>query len=499
MERTARRQSVTKASRNRSVRPLLEALEDRMLLYAVNGDVFSYGVRMTWSIMPDGTNLGGVASNLVSTLNSDIGAGNWLQPLEDAFAQWENVANVNFSQVSDNGSALGAGNYQQGSSVIGDIRIGGLALSPNILALTFLPPPSNGGSESGDIIFNTSQNWNSSSGYDLETVALHEIGHDMGLGESSVTNAVMYPYYGGIQQSLASDDIAGAQSIWSARQEDPFVKNYNNLNFANAANLNPYIVTSSNQVYLPGLNVASQADTYWFKVTTPANASSNFTAQVQSTNLSELSPRVAIFSAGDVGLVQTIAPSNAYGTTIDATITNATPNTTYYVRVTGSNIGASGTGAYALMLNMGSQAIPPGPPPYTTVLDTSSSGGGVQYSMTVGLGSQSKGVELATEVANVTNVGLQTNPSLTTTINTVTAELATTGALGNGAFDAALLGLLQDIPGAVLNGTAIDSSQSSDKGGTASVSMVRLKAILTPFFVDLESLLNHFQAIHAKG
>jgi len=59
------------------------------------------------------TNLGGIPSNLVATMNADVGAGNWLQPLEDAFAQWENVANVNFSQVSDNGSALGAASFSR--------------------------------------------------------------------------------------------------------------------------------------------------------------------------------------------------------------------------------------------------------------------------------------------------------------------------------------------------------------------------------------------------
>ena len=64
-----------------------------------------------------------------------------------------------------------------------------------------------------------------------------------------------------------------------------------------------------------------------------------------------------------------------YGTTITASITNATPNTTYYIRVSGSNTGANGSGAYDLTLNMGSQAIATLSPLNTTVSVQSDQGG----------------------------------------------------------------------------------------------------------------------------
>ncbi len=371
------RTPTAKANRTRALRPAVENLEGRLLLYAVTGDHFAFGSRITWSIMPDGTNLGGFGSNLNSTLNSEIGApSSWLPVLQDAFAEWEAVANVNFAQVSDDGSPFGSGAYQQGSPTVGDIRIGGFAQGSGTLAFTMLPPGANGGSAAGDIFINTSLPWNVGKNYDLETVFVHEIGHALGMGHSASTSAVMYPYYQGIQDFPNTDDIAGVQSIWGPRAEDPFEQATNNLTFANAANVNAWLNPSNGQVYLPGLDVASTAESYWFKVTTPANTSAVFTAQVQSSALSELSPRVQIFNASGVGLAQTSAAPWSYGATINATITNATPNTTYYVRVLGSNSGDSGTGGYTMTLNMGFGYIATAPPPNTTVYAQPDQGGG---------------------------------------------------------------------------------------------------------------------------
>ena len=46
------------------------------------------------------------------------------------------------------------------------------------------------------------------------TVALHEFGHTVSLGESTVTTTVMYQYYEGVRQTLTSDDISGVDSAY---------------------------------------------------------------------------------------------------------------------------------------------------------------------------------------------------------------------------------------------------------------------------------------------
>jgi hypothetical protein len=53
--------------------------------------------------------------------------------------------------------------------------------------------------------------------FDQETVALHEIGHLIGLDHSTVSGSVMFPTYGGQRRTLTADDLAGAQTLYGKR------------------------------------------------------------------------------------------------------------------------------------------------------------------------------------------------------------------------------------------------------------------------------------------
>ena len=86
----------------------------------------------------------------------------------------------------------------------------------NVLAHAFYPPPC-GGSFAGHMHFDDAEDWSLTGAggtVDMETVALHEIGHLLGLAHSSDPNAIMYPTYTGVMRSLGQDDVAGIRRLY---------------------------------------------------------------------------------------------------------------------------------------------------------------------------------------------------------------------------------------------------------------------------------------------
>lgn len=129
--------------------------------------------------------------------------------IQDAFDQWSSVTPLSFSEVS-------SGADVRLSWVAGDHGDGHPFDGPSgVLAHAFYP-------EDGRVHFDEDELWTDDdppSGIDLASVALHELGHTLGLAHSNDTQAVMYAYYGGRRRSLRSDDEAGIQYIYGKEGE----------------------------------------------------------------------------------------------------------------------------------------------------------------------------------------------------------------------------------------------------------------------------------------
>lgn len=182
------------------------------------------GQVVTWSLA--GTvfdKLIGANSVALSTfLNFDyVGA------LKEAFQAWANVSGVEFVQVADDNTTFNDVTVDSNGFITnsayggaGDIRINAGYIDGNsgTLAYAYGPGSSDNANDfefRGNITFDSGESsfWNYQS---FLTVAMHEIGHSIGLDHTTVPNSLMNPTYNRSVPTVQSDDIAGAQAIYGS-------------------------------------------------------------------------------------------------------------------------------------------------------------------------------------------------------------------------------------------------------------------------------------------
>ncbi|HXG12034.1 MAG TPA: matrixin family metalloprotease [Gemmataceae bacterium] len=359
----------------RRARLQIEALESRLVPYALSGNQWPHPELITISFVPDGTNINGYASNLFATFNAKFGSASaWQNAILKAAQVWAQQANINFAVVADSGADSGAGDYQQGDPTFGDIRIGGYNYGCPTLAMAYMPPPVNNYSIAGDFTFNTGQVWNLGTNYDVFTVAMHEFGHALGLGHSTSSSAAMYSSYNGVKNGLSSDDINGIRAIYGARPNDAFDAAASNGSFSAATNITSLIDSTSLTALVTGLDITTTADVDYYQFTAPSGGTGQVTVNVQSQGLSLLAPVLKVYNGGR-NLLKSVSGLNQYGTTLTATV-SVTAGQTYYVLVDGADNTAFGTGAYALTLNFGTGPSPTVPLPNTATPNGSPLSGG---------------------------------------------------------------------------------------------------------------------------
>lgn len=133
-----------------------------------------------------------------------------------AFERWSAATPLNFSETTSFYTADIKIGFFRGDHGDGEPFDGVLGT----LAHAFSPP-------SGRFHLDLDEDWvitgdistsSVTSAVDLESVAVHEIGHLLGLGHSSVEEAIMFPTISSRTKKveLASDDVLGIQSLYGA-------------------------------------------------------------------------------------------------------------------------------------------------------------------------------------------------------------------------------------------------------------------------------------------
>jgi hypothetical protein len=166
----------------------------------------------------DGPGLNGTAlSYFFSQLTGRVPAAQVQSEILRAMAEWSKVVKVTWSPGAGP-SAARTVNIMYASGAHGD----GFPFDGpgGVLAHTFYPAPPNPEPIAGDMHFDADESWSVGVNTDIFSVALHELGHALGLGHSDNPTDVMYPYYK-IVTTLAPGDKAAIQTMYAAQDSAP--------------------------------------------------------------------------------------------------------------------------------------------------------------------------------------------------------------------------------------------------------------------------------------
>ena len=127
---------------------------------------------------------------------------------DNAFDSWSQLANIDFLLVPDSGGPTGSVSETE----VGQIRIGAARFTTNNADAFSILMPGGRGLESDIFISSNFGRWDPAA---LLFLALHEIGHSIGLGHSFASSSVMSSGFG--STSITDDDIAGIQTLYGVR------------------------------------------------------------------------------------------------------------------------------------------------------------------------------------------------------------------------------------------------------------------------------------------
>jgi len=329
-------------ARSPRIRLGVERLEDRATP-AQFGNPWADPTHLTMSFAPDGTRVLGVKSNLHAALGQSMSPAVWQRAVLRAVQTWSEVANLSVGLVGDGGQPFGSSGAVQGDPRFGDIRVGGVAMARDALAAAVPPDPFIVGSLAGDLFVNTRK---SLSFQALYRVALHEVGHALGLGPSTDPASVMFNSFSDAL-TLSASDVTAIRALYGTRAADANEGSNGNDTIDRATRVRE---PDGYQGFTPLVaygDITSRGDVDVFELHNLDLYRGPITFRLQTSGVSLLAARMVVTDR-DGRVLAAATGSGVGGGVLTVTLPRSVPGGKYYVRVLGAPGEPNGVGRYGL-------------------------------------------------------------------------------------------------------------------------------------------------------
>ncbi len=340
---------------SRSRRLSIETLEPRLLLDG-NGFITGNDVYLTLSFAPDGTDIANESNSIAARFDTIAPTADWQDAILRAFQTWAVETNADIGIVSDNGDPFGSPGPSQNDIRFGEIRIGAIAMTPSVGAVSVPVDGLVTGTWFADVVFNTAFNYTTLD--DIYAVALHEAGNVFGLEDNSDTNSPLY--IGGAPTGLppTANDLAALHQLHGLRFPD-FNESEedgptNNDSFSNATDLDLVEFGLGDDGSAPSIvygDITDNLDRDFFELETPEDYTGPLTIQVRSTGISLLSPTVKVYDDNQQLVAQATATSTR-GDWLTLSLPSVVSDEDYYIEIAGAAPGLYGIGGYSLVATL---------------------------------------------------------------------------------------------------------------------------------------------------